>query len=63
MLKLGFLAGSGFYAMFAHTKSDVIKYEVAFDKVFCKLKTVIDNDELQSKLECEPISPGFARIN
>ena len=63
MLKLGFLAGSGFYAMFAHTKSDVIKYEVAFDKVFCKLKTVIDNNELQSKLECEPISPGFARIN
>ena len=63
MLKLGFLAGSGFYAMFAHTKSDVIKYEVAFDKVFCKLKTVIDNDELQNKLECEPISPGFARIN
>ncbi len=63
MLKLGFLAGSGFYPMFAHTNNDVIKYEKAFNIVFEKLKMVVDSNELHDKLECEPVSPGFARIN
>ena len=46
MLEEGFLAGSSFYPTLAHTDELVEKYSIAVDKVFAKLKVMLDNDTL-----------------
>ncbi len=63
MLKKGFLAGSGFYSMYAHSREDVEKYECAVDEVFAKLSGLIKIASVESHLEGKPASTGFARIN
>lgn len=63
MLKRGFLAGSGFYTMYAHTENDVEKYKQAVDEVFGKLSALIKTQTVESHLECEPAASGFARVN
>ena len=63
MLKKGFLAGSGFYAMYAHTFADVDKYEKAADEVFAQLSELIKSGKVEENLEGEPAASGFGRIN
>ncbi len=63
MLKKGFLAGSGFYAMYAHQHKDVEKYAQAFDEVFSRLAALIRLGKVDENLEGEPAAGGFERIN
>ena len=63
MLKKGFLAGSGFYAMYAHKDEDVKEYYKAADEVFAKLSKLMQNNEVERHLEGLPATSGFARIN
>lgn len=63
MLKMGFLAGSGFYAMYAHTEKDVEKYLHACDAVFGRLSEFIKNNDVEKHLECQIAQAGFGRIN
>ena len=63
MLKKGFLAGSGFYAMYAHTFEDVDKYAKAADEVFASLAELIKSGKVAENLEGEPAASGFGRIN
>ncbi len=63
MLKKGFLASAGFYSMYAHSKKDVKKYEIAVDEVFSKISELIRINSVESHLEGKPASTGFARIN
>ncbi len=61
MLKRGFLAGSGFYAMYAHTFEDVEKYAIATDEVFEQISKL--GDKVKEHLEGLPAASGFGRIN
>lgn len=63
MLKEGFLAGGGFYAMYAHTEQDVKKYAIAADKVFAKLSKLIKENKVEENLEGLPAASGFGRVN
>lgn len=63
MLKKGFLASAGFYAMYAHTEEDVKKYLKACDEVFAQLKLHIENNDVEKQLECQIAQTGFGRIN
>ncbi len=63
MLKEGFLAGSGFYAMYAHTFEDVDKYAKAVDRVFAKLSVLIKAGKVKDFLEGKPATSGFSRVN
>lgn len=61
MLKRGFLAGSGFYAMYAHTFEDVEKYAKAVDEVFENIANL--GDKVEDYLEGLPAASGFGRVN
>lgn len=61
MLKRGFLAGSGFYSMYAHTPEDVKKYAQAVDEVFAQIARL--GDDVAKHLEGLPAASGFGRIN
>ena len=61
MLKRGFLAGSGFYAMYAHTFEDVEKYAKAVDEVFAEIAKL--GDKVEEHLEGLPAASGFGRVN
>ena len=63
MLKLGFLASGGFYAMYAHTHDQVDKYAEAVDKVFSSLSKLVKMGNVQAHLEGAPAASGFGRIN
>lgn len=63
MLKLGFLASGGFYAMYAHTHDQVDKYAEAVDKVFSSLSKLVKTGNVQAHLEGAPAASGFGRIN
>ena len=63
MLKKGFLASGGFYAMYAHTKNDVEKYAKAADEVFAKLSKLIQECKVEENLEGQPAASGFGRVN
>lgn len=63
MLKKGFLASGGFYAMYAHTFEHVEKYGKAVDEVFAKLAELIKQGKVKENLEGEPATTGFARVN
>ena len=63
MLKLGFLAGGGFYAMYAHVAAQVEKYAAAVDVVFGKLAALIKEGKVRENLEGLPAASGFARVN
>ena len=61
MLKRGFLAGSGFYSMYAHTFEDVEKYAIAVDEVFAEIAKL--DDKVEEHLEGLPAASGFGRVN
>lgn len=63
MLKLGFLASGGFYAMFAHTLDQVKRYEQAVDIVFAQIAAHIKSGDLAAVLEGAPAASGFGRVN
>jgi len=62
MLEEGFLAGSGFYPTLAHTDELVAKYSIAVDKVFAKLKVMLDNDTLEQSMKGAEAHTGFKRL-
>lgn len=61
MLKRGFLAGSGFYSMYAHKFEDVEKYAKAVDEVFAEIAKL--GDKVKEHLDGLPAASGFGRIN
>lgn len=63
MLKLGFLASGGFYAMYAHEPAQVEKYAAAVDVVFGRLAALIREGKVRENLEGLPAASGFARVN
>ena len=63
MLKRGFLAGTGFYSMYAHSFADIDAYLAACDEVFGQLAELIAAGTVASHLAGEPAKVGFARIN
>ena len=63
MLKKGFLASAGFYAMYAHTFEQVDQYLAACDEVFAKIAELEKIDSVEAHLEGLPAQVGFARIN
>ncbi len=63
MLKRGFLAGSGFYSMYAHQENQVESYLKAVDEVFKKLSELIREGAVEKHLEGKPAQAGFGRIN
>ena len=63
MLKKGFLASGGFYAMYAHTEEQVEKYLKAVDEVFGQLAKLIKEGKVEENLEGQPAQAGFGRIN
>ena len=63
MLKKGFLAGSGFYSMYAHSFEDIDKYLAACDEVFGELAKLIQTNSVDANLQGNPAKVGFARIN
>lgn len=63
MLKEGFLAGAGFYSMYAHQEEQVEKYAKTVDRVFEKLSKLIKEGKVKEHLEGQPAQAGFGRIN
>ncbi|MBQ4114459.1 aminotransferase class III-fold pyridoxal phosphate-dependent enzyme [bacterium] len=61
MLKRGFLAGGGFYAMYAHTFEQVEKYGKAVDEVFAEISKL--GKDVENHLEGLPAASGFGRVN
>ncbi len=63
MLKRGFLASAGFYAMYAHSFEQVDRYAAAVDEVFASLARLAAAGKVRESLEGEPAASGFGRIN
>jgi glutamate-1-semialdehyde 2,1-aminomutase len=62
MLDEGFLAGMAFYPTLAHTDELVEKYAIAVDKVFAKLKSLLENDALEQAMKGPEAHTGFKRL-
>lgn len=62
MLKEGFLAGTGVYASLAHKDDIIDKYLVACEKVFYKIKGLLDKN-IEDYLEGPVCHAGFERLN
>lgn len=62
MLKQGFLATNAFYASFAHNEDDIEKYLNATEKVFNKMKELINQGSLEQALEGPVCQSGFQRL-
>lgn len=62
MLKEGFLAGTGVYASLAHKDDSIDKYLVAYEKVFYKIKEILD-ENVEDYLEGPVCHAGFERLN
>ncbi|MGB5158669.1 aminotransferase class III-fold pyridoxal phosphate-dependent enzyme [Desulfobacterium sp. N47] len=63
MLEKGFLATTGFYAMFAHEEEHVKKYLDAVDQVLPLLNEAIGSGHPESFLIGQPAISGFKRLN
>lgn len=63
MLERGFLATTGFYAMFAHNVEYVKKYLDAVDQVIPLLNEAIGSGNPESFLVGRPAASGFKRLN
>lgn len=64
MLKLGFLASTGFYVSLAHKEEIVDKYLEAYDIVLGKVSNIIRNNEnIEEHLETSICHSGFERLN
>lgn len=62
MLDRGILAGGAFYAMYAHTDSDVDRYLEALDEVFGQLKAALENQSVRQLLRGPIAHAGFHRL-
>ncbi len=62
MLDRGILAGSGFYAMYAHTDAHVDRYLAAVREIFPELKKAIDNRSVRQLLRGPVAHSGFSRL-
>jgi glutamate-1-semialdehyde 2,1-aminomutase len=62
MLKLGYLAGGAFNAMFAHQPRHVDAYLEALDEVFAELATAIEKNDIESRIGGPIKHSGFARL-
>ena len=60
MLKKGFLSTTGYYASYAHKKSDIEEYLEAVDEVFEKISKHLD--KIDTLLESEVCHSGFRRL-
>ena len=60
MLKKGFLSTTGYYASYAHKKSDIEEYLEAVGKVFEKISKNLD--KISTLLESEVCHSGFRRL-
>jgi glutamate-1-semialdehyde aminotransferase len=64
MLKLGFLAATGFYVSLAHTEEIIDEYLNAYETVFVKIEDIISNNKnIEDYLEDEICHAGFERLN
>lgn len=64
MLKLGFLASTGFYVSLAHKEEIVDKYLDAYNIVLGKVSNIIRNNEnIEEHLETSICHSGFERLN
>lgn len=64
MLKLGFLASTGFYMSLAHTNEVIDKYIEAFDIVLGKIEDINKNNErIEDFLDNQVCHAGFERLN
>lgn len=63
MLEKGFLATTGFYAMFAHQEEHVKAYLAAVDQVLPLLNEAIGSGQPESYLVGQPAISGFKRLN
>ena len=63
MLKDNILAGSQFYAMYSHSYNNVERYLDSVEKIFKKMKSLIDNESIEKELIGKPAVAGFKRLN
>lgn len=63
MLDRGFLAGSSFYSMLAHTDQHVTAYLGAVDEVFAELSEFATSGTIKNHLIGSPATAGFKRLN
>ncbi|MGC9976216.1 MAG: aminotransferase class III-fold pyridoxal phosphate-dependent enzyme, partial [Syntrophales bacterium] len=63
MLEKGFLATTGFYAMFAHQEEHVKQYLDAVDQVLPLLCNAMENGHPEDFLIGQPAIAGFKRLN
>lgn len=63
MLEKGFLATTGFYAMFAHQETHVKEYLYAIDQVLPFLNETLSSGHPESFLIGQPAISGFKRLN
>ena len=63
MLEKGFLATTGFYAMFAHQEEHVKAYLDAVDQVLPFLNEAISSNQPECFLIGQPATSGFKRLN
>ncbi|MBI5683049.1 MAG: aminotransferase class III-fold pyridoxal phosphate-dependent enzyme [Deltaproteobacteria bacterium] len=63
MIEKGFLATTGFYAMYAHQEDDVKHYLEAVDQVLPQIIKAIDTGDPEKYLFGKPAIAGFKRLN
>ncbi|HUJ90051.1 MAG TPA: aminotransferase class III-fold pyridoxal phosphate-dependent enzyme [Syntrophorhabdales bacterium] len=63
MLEKGFLATTGFYAMFAHQEAHAKAYLEAVDQVLPSLRKATESGHPESFLMGQPAIAGFKRLN
>jgi glutamate-1-semialdehyde 2,1-aminomutase len=63
MLKRGFLATNSVYVSIAHKKNHIDKYFFELDKIFKKIKSFEDGENVYDKLDGPVCQTGFKRLN
>lgn len=63
MLEHGILAGSGFYASFAHQDEHVRRYVRAAESIFPDIAAAIEADDIEARVGGQVRTSGFARLS
>ena len=63
MLKRGILATNSIYVSIAHKKNHIDKYFIELDKIFKKIKTFEDGENVYDYLDGPVCQSGFKRLN
>jgi glutamate-1-semialdehyde 2,1-aminomutase len=63
MLEKGYLAGTAFYASFAHTDKIIDGYLRNVDEAFAFIAEALDKDDLEGQLKGPVCHAGFQRLN